>query len=372
MEPRTDLWLENLRDERDGAALYEGLARIERDPRRKESFRQLALGERRHAEIWARKLRDAGIEVPAVQPSRRTRLLLWMARRLGTSAILPMVIKTETTDADKYARQGGRTAAALAAEEKDHRARLTQMTEPGPPAGPRRVIATRENWHRSGRGGAVRAAIFGMNDGIVSNLSLVLGVAGAGVGERGLVLTGIAGLLAGASSMAVGEYTSVASQRDLLARQIELERREIAEAPDEERAELALILEQKGLSTEQATRAAAEIMKNSEHALDTLVREELGLDPDDLGAPATAAISSFLMFAIGALVPLVPFLFLAGLPAVATSAASAVLVLAVVGAFIGVLAGTSPWRSGARMVLLALIAAAVTFGLGRLLGSVVS
>jgi len=372
MAPRTDLWLENLRDERDGAALYEGLARIERDPRRKESFLKLALGEQRHAEIWAKKLRAAGVEVPDVKPSRRTRLLIWMARRLGTNAVLPMVIETEKTDADKYARQGGRTAAALAAEEKDHREQLTQMTEPGAPIGPQRVIATRENWHRSGRGGAVRAAIFGMNDGIVSNLSLVLGVAGAGVGERGLILTGIAGLLAGASSMAVGEYTSVASQRDLLARQIELERREIAEAPDEERAELALILEQKGLSTEHANNAAAEIMRSPEQALDTLVRLELGLDPDDLGAPAAAAISSFLMFAIGAVVPLIPFFFLAGIPGVLASAASAVLVLAVVGGFIGVLAGTSPWRSGGRMVLLAIAAAAVTFGLGRVFGSVVS
>ena len=292
-----------------------------------------------------------------------------MARRLGTNAVLPMIIETETTDAAKYTRQGGRTAIALAAEEKDHRERLTEMR---PPRGPRGAIATREGWHRGGRGGALRAAIFGMNDGIVSNLSLVLGVAGAGVGARGLVLTGIAGLLAGASSMAVGEYTSVASQRDLLARQIEIERREIAEAPDEERAELALILEQRGLSAEQASRAAVEIMKNPDHALDTLVRMELGLDPDDLGAPVTAAISSFLMFALGALVPLVPFFFLAGMTAVATSAASAVLVLAVVGGFIGVLAGTSVWRSGGRMVLLAIVAAAVTFGLGRLFGSVVS
>src|SRR5262249_60067413 len=135
------------------------------------------------------------------------------------------------------------------------------------------------------------------------------------------------GLLAGASSMAVGEYTSVASQRDLLARQIELERREIAEAPDEERAELALILEQKGLSTEQATRAAAEIMKNPEHGLDTLVREELGLDPDDLGSPPAAAASSFVMFSIGALVPLFPFLFVAGMTAVALSATAATVVL---------------------------------------------
>jgi vacuolar iron transporter family protein len=370
MPPRTDVWLENLQDERDGASLYEGLAQIEKDPRRRTSFLELARGERRHAEIWARKLTEAGVGFPEERSSRRTRLLLWMARRVGTQAVLPLVIQGEVGDADKYLRQGGRTASALAEEEKDHRVKLAEM-EPAAPSGPRAAIAVRENWHRGGRGGAIRAAIFGMNDGIVSNLSLVLGVAGAGVGARGLLLTGIAGLLAGASSMAVGEYTSVASQRDLMKRQIDLERREIAEAPEEETAELALILEQKGLPAEQATRAAAEIMKNPEHGLDTLVREELGLDPNDLGAPALAAVSSFIMFAIGAMVPLAPFFFAAGTPAVVASAACAMLVLAVVGSFIGVLSGTGAWRSGGRMVLLAAAAAAVTFGLGRLVGSVV-
>jgi VIT1/CCC1 family predicted Fe2+/Mn2+ transporter len=191
------------------------------------------------------------------------------------------------------------------------------------------------------------------------------------VGSHGLLLTGVAGLLAGASSMAVGEYTSVASQRDLLMRQIELERREIAEAPDEETAELALIFEQKGLPAEQAMRAAAEIMKNPQHGLDTLVREELGLDPDDLGAPATAAGSSFIMFAIGALVPLAPFFFFGGTRAVVASALAAIVVLAGVGAFIGILSGTGPFKSAGRMVLLAGVAAAVTFGLGRLFGSIV-
>lgn len=370
MPPRTQMWLENLRDERDGATLYEGLAKIEKDPVRQTSFRELAVGERRHADIWARKLTEVGLTLPPERPSRRTRLLLWMARRLGTQAVLPLVIQAEVVDAAKYLRQGGRTASALAEEEKDHRAKLAGM-DPAAPVGPRAAIAVRESWHRSGRGGAIRAAVFGMNDGIVSNLSLVLGVAGAGVGAHGLVLTGVAGLLAGASSMAVGEYTSVASQRDLLMRQIELERREIAEAPEEETAELALIFEQKGLPAEQAGRAAAEIMKNPEHGLDTLVREELGLDPDDLGAPATAAASSFIMFAIGALVPLVPFLIVAGMAAVFASAGAAIVVLGGVGALIGILSGTSPVKSAGRMVLLAGLAAAVTFGLGRLFGSVV-
>jgi len=189
---------------------------------------------------------------------------------------------------------------------------------------------------------------------------------------RTVLVTGLAGLLAGASSMAVGEYTSVASQRDLLARQVALERREVEEAPEEEAAELALIFKQKGLSTEQASRTAAEILKNPEHALDTLVREELGLDPDDLGSPVQAAVSSFLMFAVGATVPVLPFLFLTGTSAVLLSASLAGLVLAGVGVLVGFLSGTSPLRSAGRMVGLAALAATITYAVGRLFGATVT
>ena len=310
--------------------------------------------------------------LPADRPSSRVRALLWLARRLGTAAVLPMVVDAETQDADKYLAMGGDTdAEAIAAEEHAHRAVLQGMGK-GAPEEARALIAQRERWHRAGRAGSIRAAIFGMNDGLVSNFSLVVGVAGAGVPPGAILVTGLAGLLAGASSMAVGEYTSVASQRDILARQVELERREVAEAPEEEAAELALIFKQKGLSTEQASRTAAEILKNPEQAVDTLVREELGLDPEDLGSPIGAALSSFATFAVGASIPVVPFLFLQGTVAIALSAALAFSVLGGVGALVGFLSGTSPLRSGARMVGLALVAAAVTYGVGRLLGVAVS
>jgi VIT1/CCC1 family predicted Fe2+/Mn2+ transporter len=367
MAPRTDLWLQNLVDERDGAALYEGLAGVERDPKRALAFRELAEGERRHAEIWERKLVKEGATLPANRPSSRIRVLIWLARRLGTAAVLPLVVENESDDAEKYQQQGGE-AAELAEDERNHRAVLAGMGE-GQPQGARSLIAVRERWHRGGRGGAIRAAIFGMNDGLVSNLSLVLGVAGAVHEPRTVLVTGFAGLLAGASSMAVGEYTSVASQRDLLARQVEMERREIAEAPEEEAAELALIFKQKGLSTEQASRTAAEILKNPEHALDTLVREELGLDPEDLGSPSQAALSSFLMFAVGATIPVLPFLFLLGTSAVLLAAGLAGTVLAAVGAVVGFLSGTSPLRSAGRMVGLAAVAAGITYGVGRLFGA---
>lgn len=373
--PRTDLWLQNLLDERDGEALYSGLAAIERDPARARSFAELAAAERRHAEVWLRKLQKAGVAIPPEGPTPRTRTLLWLARRLGTGAVLPLVLETEGSDTAKYLAQsdsGEGEAAALADEERAHHAVLTSMS-PGHAQDARTLITQRERWHRGvGRGGAIRAAVFGMNDGLVSNLSLVLGVAGAVHDPRTILITGFAGLLAGASSMAVGEYSSVASQRDLLARQVALERREVMEAPEEEAAELALIYRQKGLSPEQASRTAAEMLKHPEQAVDTLVREELGLDPGDLGSPVQAAVSSFAMFTVGAIVPVIPFVFLTGPGAIALSATLAGLVLAGVGALIGWLSGTGVVRSAARMVGLASLAAGITYTVGRFFGATVT
>lgn len=368
MNPRTDLWLQNLLDERDGAALYEGLASCEKDAEKARSFREIADAERRHADVWRRKLEREGIAIPPDRPSPRIRALIWLARRLGTAAVVPMVLEAEAGDADKYDAQG-EEGTALAAEERAHHRTLAGMSR-GEPTEARALIASRERWHRgSSSAGSVRAAIFGMNDGLVSNLSLILGVAGAGVEPRTVLITGFAGLLAGAFSMAAGEYTSVASQRDLLARQVALERREIEEAPEEEAAELALIFKQKGLSTEQASRTAAELLKNPESALDTLVREELGLDPHDLGSPSGAAVSSFMMFSVGALVPILPFVFTAGAAAAGVSAALAFLLLAGVGALVGFLSGTSMWRSAGRMAGLAALAAGVTYAVGRAFGA---
>jgi VIT1/CCC1 family predicted Fe2+/Mn2+ transporter len=371
MNPRTDLWLQNLVDERDGAALYEGLAKYEKDAERARGLREIAEAERRHADVWRKKLEKEGVAIPPDRPSSRIRALIWLARRLGTGAVFPMVLEAEAGDADKYDAQGG-DAVAIADEERQHRRTLVGMSR-GEPTEARELIATRERWHRSSSAaGSIRAAIFGMNDGLVSNLSLILGVAGAGVEPRTVVVTGFAGLLAGAFSMAAGEYTSVASQRDLLNRQVEMERREVDEAPEEEAAELALIFKQKGLSTEQASRTAAELLKNPESAVDTLVREELGLDPTDLGSPMGAAVSSFVMFSVGALVPLVPFLLTSGSVAVGAAAALAFLVLAGVGGLVGFLSGTSLWRSAFRMAGLAALAAGVTYGVGRLFGATVS
>jgi VIT1/CCC1 family predicted Fe2+/Mn2+ transporter len=364
---RITLWLENLRDERDGVALYRGLAGVERDAQRAQEFAALAEAEERHVAIWRRKLDKAGIPLPPDRASPRVRFLVWMAGRLGTQAVLPLVVLAESSDVAKYARQG-RESAALVAEEQEHGATLRRLSGAKPQT-PQALIGERERWHRVGRGGTLRAGVFGANDGLVSNLSLVLGVAAAGAQRGTLLVTGLAGLFAGALSMAVGEYVSVASQRDMLRRQIVLEGRELAEAPEEEEAELAQLLREKGLSEAQAEETARQIMQNPDSALDTLVREELGLDPGDLGSPTRAALSSFLTFAMGAALPLVPLLFLTGRSAAVAAAAVGAVVLAGIGGLLGFLAGTSPLRSAVRMVALAAVAAAVTVGVGRVVGA---
>jgi VIT1/CCC1 family predicted Fe2+/Mn2+ transporter len=219
-----------------------------------------------------------------------------------------------------------------------------------------------------GKTGVLRAAIFGVNDGLVSNLSLIFGVAGAGAANNVVILAGVAGLLAGAFSMAAGEYISVRVQREVFERLIHLEAHEIGSDPEAERAELAELYVRKGLSRDLADRLAEEVMRDPEVALDTHAREELGLDPQEgLGSPLAAAGASFVMFAVGALVPLVPFLFTTGTAAVSTSAALSAGALFGVGAAMSYLTGRNPLLSGSRMLAIGAAAAAITYLVGTLL-----
>jgi len=221
---------------------------------------------------------------------------------------------------------------------------------------------------KGGKSGALRAAIFGVNDGLVSNLSLIFGVAGAGVSNRVVLLAGVAGLLAGAFSMAAGEYVSMRVQREVFERLIHLEAHEIAAAPAEEERELAEIYETRGVPSDIAGDLARTLMSDPETALLTHAREELGLDPQEgLGSPWAAAVSSFAMFAFGALVPLIPFVLSSGTPAVVASAVLSAMTLFGVGAGTSYLTGQPLYRSGGRMLLVGAAAAATTFGVGRLL-----
>jgi vacuolar iron transporter family protein len=225
--------------------------------------------------------------------------------------------------------------------------------------------------HRTSVGGNLRAAVFGVNDGLISNASLVLGVAGARAGSVYVLTAGAAGLLAGALSMASGEYVSVRSQREMYEYQIALERAEVAAYPEEEAEELALIYQARGIDIEQARGMSRALLANPEQALDVLSREELGLNPDDLGAPWSAAGSSFLSFAIGAAVPLVPFLAgLRGIEGIAAAAAATLVALIAVGLTLSLFTGRSAWRGALRMVLIGGGAGIVSFAVGRLLGDV--
>jgi len=359
---------ENLRDEIDGSALYRLLAEAERDPERAAIFRDLAAVEDRHAAVWSGKLREAGATPSGNQrPSLRVRVIGWLARRLGARSVLPMVNAIEAGGYASYMSQGG-DAVALAHDERTHGRTVARMAGVSAPSD----IARQERWHRLGGGGALRASIFGINDGLVSNLSLVVGVAGAGSGAGAILLAGVAGLLAGAFSMAAGEYVSMRSQRELFERQLELEKMELETNPEEEREELALIYRAKGIPKKEADRLAETIIADPEVALDTLAREELGLDPSELGSPWAAAGGSFLAFAVGALVPVLPYLVARGsLTIVATVILGAVALFAV-GASVSLFTGRNPLYSGVRMLALGAVAASATYGIGRLVGASVS
>ena len=227
-------------------------------------------------------------------------------------------------------------------------------------------VARLEGRHRSAGGNALRAAVLGANDGLVSNLSLVMGVAGAALSEKTILVTGLAGLLAGAGSMALGEWLSVQSSRELYQHQIETEEEELATMPEEEEEELALIYQARGLDEARSREVAASLMQNGQAALDAMTREELGIDPSQLGGSAwEAAITSFFLFAIGAIVPVLPFFFAHGMTAVVASAACSTIALFTIGAAITLFTGRPVLISGSRQVLFGLTAAALVFLIGR-------
>ncbi|MEX1345176.1 MAG: VIT1/CCC1 transporter family protein [Candidatus Limnocylindrales bacterium] len=370
--------LDNLKLERDAVMLYEGLAAIDKDPVRADAFHAIAAGERRHAFVWATRVNAAGGDVPPkTEPRWRVRAILVLARLFGTKAVSGMVKALEGDELALYEGLDGLEMKAIAADEREHAAiwKRLDMGMPGvEPSTPEAVAAAEiairdESWHRAaGNSGTLRAAVFGINDGLVSNLALIMGFAGASSDNSIIVLSGVAGLLAGAFSMAAGEYISMQSQKELFERQIELEREELRFMPEKERDELAALYRTKGLSHEEAEMVSSRLMQDPEKALDTKIREELGLDPDELGSPWGAAGSSFAAFALGAIIPLVPFLLTSGTAAIAISASLALVALFVVGALVSLLTGRSLVFSGLRQCFIGGGTALVTFIVGSIIG----
>ena len=338
--------------EKESAWLYRQVAAAEPDARKQQLFRQLAAAAEEQAGKWEASARAHAGQVPVAArvflPSTRARIVAWLLRRFGARPMRSVLAAMKLRGLSIYSAPpvGGHTMP-------------TTLSEVG-------------MRHRGGLGGNLRAIVFGIDDGLVSSASLVLGVAGAGTSRPFVLMAGVAGLLAGALSMAAGEYVSVRSQREMYEYQIALEREEIAEYPEEEAEELALIYEARGLTLDHARDLSRTLLSRPSQALDVLAREELGLNPDDLGSPWAAGIASFLSFASGAALPLLPFLAgMSGRAALATVAALTGVTLFAVGLALSLFTGREALRGALRMVLIGGGAGAISFLVGRALGAAI-
>jgi VIT1/CCC1 family predicted Fe2+/Mn2+ transporter len=353
----------------DGVHLYTALSQSEKNPQLARVYAKMAESEEKHCRFWEKKLRDAGVHLPGRKPSLRSWTLSLLSKCFGPRFVLPTVSMLEKADLSSYDSQPEARDTNLPTDERSHARLIAAISQSGKTGMTGGAVAGLEGRHRAIGGNALRAAVLGANDGLVSNLSLIMGVAGASFSANTILITGFAGLLAGSCSMAMGEWLSVQSSRELYLRQIEVERDELKEAPHEEAEELALIYEAKGLSKTEAQKLAQSLIKNPEKALDALTREELGIDPETLGGSAwVAAIMSFVLFCIGAAIPLMPFLFLKGAAAIPASLIASAAGLFLIGAMITLLTGRGVLFSGARQLAIGLGSAAVTYLIGRLIG----
>jgi VIT1/CCC1 family predicted Fe2+/Mn2+ transporter len=362
--------MRNWREERDSAELYAALAAAERNPRLSHVFTQLADSERDHAGIWEQRLRAAGVPIPEYRPSARTRLVAALARRFGVAFVIPSITARELADRDRYSAQDDADAVGLAAAERGHAAVMRAVGAYGD---------LPENSADSASGGAhafandLRAAVLGANDGLASNFCLIMGVAGGGAQTSTILLAGAAGLVAGACSMALGEWLSVSSAREMARSQIDRAATQTAEESPADGTQLALFYEAKGMSEDDARRLAQRIVARDPDALDRHARDTLDVDASTLGDnPISAAVHSFVLFSCGALIPLLPFFFLTAARAIACSIAASLLALLAIGMLTAFFTGRSAVYSGLRQVGIGALAAAVTFIAGRLFGAVVS
>jgi len=336
--------------EMESAFLYEVLADSDSSPERRALFAQLAGEARAQAAIWAAEVQKIPGERPEeFRPSARARFVAVLVRRLGPERLRSVLAGMKVRGMSVY----------------------RALPAPSGHAMPHSVEEVGRSHRDHGGGDNLRPAVFGASDGMVSNVCLILGVAGASASNHTVLITGVAGLLAGAFSMAAGEYVSVRSQREMFEHQIGAERDELRQYPEQEAAELSLIYQARGLAKPDADRASAHLIADPDRALDTLAREELGLDPGGLGSPVGAALSSFASFAVGAAVPLAPFLITAGQGALGASVILTAAALFGIGCAISLFTGQGALGSGGRMLLIGGAAGGVTYAIGRLVGGVV-
>lgn len=355
-----------IQTEVDAYYLYQKLAENEADPIVASVFAQMSEIEKGHAVAFAKALNKNIDEF--LQPSWRAKTLNRIGKIFGYDYVLGALMDTEKSLATNVIRQKTNSNAQISGNEDSHVKILRSILD-----NETRFSGTQmarfEKRHRSVGGNAIRAAVLGGNDGLVSNFSLVMGIAGATSNQQGVLLAGVAGLLAGALSMALGEWISVKSSQELYENQMQLEMEELEINPEGEKQELKLIYMAKGIPEAQSAEIVEELMKNKTLAHEVLVKEELGINAEELkGSAMEAALSSFFLFAIGAIIPVLPFMFTTGMKAIVLSTLASAFGLFLIGSAITLFTGRNVWFSGFRQVFFGLAAAAVTFGIGKLIG----
>lgn len=340
--------MESWRQEKRSAYLYQVIAQAERIPSRRQLFSALAREAESQAQLWVTEAAKSGTHIPHnYRPEVRARIVAWLIRKLGAANIRPILAAIKIRGLSVYS------------------SRQVAGFHPQPTA----VEEVGASHRGASNNGGLRAAVFGVNDGLVSIICLVSGVAGAASNNETILLTGIAGLLAGAFSMAAGEYISMRSQREMFEYQIGLERAELAQYPQEEASELALIYVARGMPQDDAQALAQRMIADPELGLDTLAREELDLNPEQLGSPWLAACASLLAFTAGGAVPLLPYLLGAQHYALPMAVAATALALLLVGATLSLFTGRNSWLGGLRMLLIGAAAGALTYGIGHIMGA---
>jgi VIT1/CCC1 family predicted Fe2+/Mn2+ transporter len=359
-------WREHWQDEADAAFLYDVLARGEADPGRRGVYEGLAAVERRHTELWAKLLAEHGAPVPAsgARPGLRARLLASLGRRFGAGFLLPLLLREEGREVKGYISLHRRSAGAdaravsltLAKESAEHAETLAGLTGAAPGAEP---------WHRTESGGFLRNVVYGFNDGLTANFGLVAGVIGAAVEPHIVLISGVAGTIADALSMGSSGYLAAKSEQEVYAHEIALEREEIQMMPEVEEEELALVYQAKGIEQARARQMAAEVMKDPARALEEKVREELKIGTAHT-TPLREGWITGSATAVGAFLPVAPFLVLDGRPAIWTSFAVAMLSHFAVGAARSVFTGRGILRSGMDMFVVGVGVAGVGYVVGDL------
>lgn len=358
---------QSIQTEVDACFLYQKLAAQEEDATIARVFEEMAAIEKSHAEAFAAKQNTSLDDF--LKPSWRAKTINLIGKVFGYDYVLGVLMDTEKGLSRAIIRTKEKNKLEISGTETNHVKILHSILEKQANTRAGTYISKFESGHRSVGGNAIRAAVLGGNDGLVSNFSLVMGVAGATAGGEGVLLAGLAGMLAGALSMALGEWISVKSSQELYENQMAIEMEELESNPEGEQRELALIYMAKGIPEAQAHSMAQEIMQDKVQAHEVLVKEELGINTEELqGSAAEAAIYSFIFFFCGAIIPVFPFLFTNGIKAVLISIATSTVGLFLIGAAITLFTGRNVWRSGFRQVLFGLAAAAITFGIGKLIG----